>query len=101
MANHTIGADDRAVHAVTLAPNTQDVVTLPTRFAARPVVVVHPGSDAPVYVSTGAAAAVVGGAACRVVWPGFALELDALAQDDTKTIRLISASAATYSVELS
>lgn len=95
MANRTIGDSDLALHAVTLTPSTQDVVTLPARFSGDPVVLVHPGGDDPVYVSVGAVAATVGGVACRVVWPGFALRLD-----DATTIRLISAGAAIYSIEL-
>jgi hypothetical protein len=96
MANRSIGTNDLALHAIALTPGSEDVVTLPARFSGDPTVLVHPSADgAPVYVATSTAAATVGGAHTRAVWPGNALRLD-----DATTIRLISATAAVYSIEL-
>jgi len=95
MADFVLAADEIAIHNKTLVPNVEDTVTFPARFQiGDPVLIIHPGGVEPVYVASGAQAATVAGARCRIVFPGNALRLD-----DVSVVRLISAAAVTYSVE--
>jgi len=93
VANRTLAAGDLAVHAATLAAGTEDVVTFAE--ADDYVLLVHPGTSAPVYVSH--KTVTVGDADSRVVFPGFALDLGPQAAE--AAVHVISAEAATYSVE--
>lgn len=110
MANYTIAANARAIHGIDLAAGTEDQVAFTARIDGDVTVLVHPGSSSPVYVTADGAAAIVGGANTRVVWPGYAVRLTDQRQgtlsglegstDSSPTvIRLISAGTPTYSVE--
>jgi hypothetical protein len=110
MADYTIADGDIACHAKTLSPNTEDTVTFP-HIDENGVVtlIVYPGGTSPVYVSSGSTPATVAGPQTRVLFPGFAGELtgpsgklsglDGASTSPPTKVRLISASAVTYSVE--
>lgn len=110
MANYTIAAGARAVHAKTLVANTEDTVTFTARIDGEVTLLVHPGGSSPVYVTTDGTAATVGGVNTRVVWPGYGARLTDQRQgtltglegstDAPPTVvRLISADTPVYSVE--
>jgi hypothetical protein len=108
LANYTIGAGQIASHAHTLAANVEDTVTFPA-LDGKVTLILFPGGTTPVYVTTGATAATVGGSHCRVLFPGWAADLtgpsgilnglEGAATGPPTKVRIISAGAATYSVE--
>lgn len=96
MTTYAIADGGVAAHAKTLSAGVEDVVTFPARLVRADVaVLVHPASTGPIYICGEATAATVGGAHCRAVWPGYERRLE-----DVAEVRLISATADIYSVEL-
>jgi len=110
MTDYSIAAGDVAVHAKTLTSGSEDVVTFPGVDADGVVtLILHPGTSAPVYVSTGNVPATIAGPKCRVLFPGWSgtltgpsgvlAGLSGASSTPPTTVRLISAEAAVYSVE--
>lgn len=109
MANYTIAAGDIAVHAKVLAADTEDVVTFGV-VDGEVSLILHPGSNTPVYISTGSVAATVAGPKTRILFPGWSgtltgpdgvlKGLDGAATDPPTKVRLISEGEITYSVEI-
>lgn len=97
MASRTITAGDLALHEAALVADTEDSVTF-ARYEGNVTVLIHPGTATPVYVTIDGSAATVGGANCRAVWPGYALQMQSPLSGPL-AVRLISAGSATYSIE--
>jgi hypothetical protein len=101
MANYSVPASGFALHNTTLAASAEDTVTMPAKDEDPPSVVVWPGSPGPVFFTIDGRAATINGPQCYVCFPGSTVRVNTSTADNyatTRTIRLISAFASTYSV---
>jgi hypothetical protein len=110
VADYTIATGEVASHNHTLTPNTEDTVTLPVGAGKATLILWPSGSQLPVWVTTGSNVAAANAATSRVMFPGtYAVVSDlggalsglsGAAAGAAGKVRLISAAAITYSVEV-
>lgn len=98
MGDYDIATGDTALHGKTMVSTVVDTVTL-ADYVNSFTLIVYTGTSVPVYVTADGSTPAAGNANARVVLPGERRTFSVTTGEDA-TVKLVSASAAVYSIEL-